>query len=77
MEADKRKPITDDSQATVVEVLEFFHDFKQSHWNLRGPLHLPIHEKLQENADDYRKYANPLAERILQVGNPWTAAPAY
>ena len=33
-------------------------------------LYLPIHEKLQENADDYRKYADLLAERILQVGNP-------
>ena len=70
VEADKRKPITDDLQATVVELLELFHDSKQSHWNLRGPLYLPIHEKLQENADDYRKYADLLAERILQVGNP-------
>ena len=70
VEADKRKPITDDLQATVVELLELFHDSKQSHWNLRGPLYLPIHEKLQENADDYRKYADLLAERILQVGSP-------
>lgn len=70
VEADKRKPITDDLQATVVELLELFHDSKQSHWNLRGPLYLPLHEKLQENADDYRKYADLLAERILQVGNP-------
>ena len=70
VEADKRKPITDDLQATVVELLELFHDSKQSHWNLRGPLYLPIHEKLQDNADDYRKYADLMAERILQVGNP-------
>ena len=70
VEADKRKPITDDLQATVVELLELFHDSKQSHWNLRGPLYLPIHEKLQDNADEYRKYADLLAERILQVGNP-------
>lgn len=70
VEADKRKLITDDLQATVVELLELFHDSKQSHWNLRGPLYLPLHEKLQENADDYRKYADLLAERILQVGSP-------
>ncbi len=70
VEVDKRKPITDDLQATVVELLELFHDSKQSHWNLRGPLYLPIHEKLQDNADEYRKYADLLAERILQVGNP-------
>ena len=28
VEADKRKPITDDLQATVVELLELFHDSK-------------------------------------------------
>ncbi|MDJ0366574.1 DNA starvation/stationary phase protection protein [Hymenobacter sp. H14-R3] len=70
VEADKRKPITDDLQATVVELLELFHESKQSHWNLRGPIYLPLHEKLQENADEYRKYADILAERVLQVGSP-------
>lgn len=70
VEADKRKAITDDLQATVAELLELFHDSKQSHWNLRGPLYLPLHEKLQENADQYRKYTDIMAERVLQVGNP-------
>lgn len=70
VEADKRKPVTDDLQATVVELLELFHDSKQSHWNLRGPLYLQLHEKLQENADEYRKYGDILAERVLQVGSP-------
>jgi len=70
VEADKRRPVTDHLQATVVELLELFHESKQSHWNLRGPLYLPLHEKLQENADAYRKYADILAERVLQVGNP-------
>lgn len=70
VEADKRAAITQDLQATVVELLELFHESKQAHWNLRGPLYLPLHEKLQENADEYRKYADILAERVLQVGNP-------
>jgi len=68
--ADKRQLITDELQATVVEPLELFHDSKQCHWNMRGPLYLPLHEKLQENADEYRKYADLMAERVLQVGNP-------
>jgi len=33
-------------------------------------LYLPLHEKLQKNVDVYRKYADMLAERVLQVGNP-------
>jgi len=70
VEADKRQPITDELQATVVELLELFHDSKQCHWNLRGPLYLPLHEQLQNNADAYRKYADLLAERVLQVGYP-------
>ena len=70
VEVDKRSPITDDLQATVVELLELFHDSKQCHWNLRGPLYLPLHEQLQENADAYRKYADLMAERVLQVGRP-------
>ena len=70
VETDKRPAITDDLQATVVELLELFHDSKQCHWNLRGPLYLPLHEKLQENADAYRKYTDLLAERVLQVGHP-------
>ena len=68
--ADKRQLITDELQATVVEPLELFHDSKQCHWNMRGPLYLPLHEKLQENADEYRKYADLMAERVLQVGHP-------
>ena len=70
VEADKRPPITDELQATVVELLELFHDSKQCHWNLRGPLYLPLHEQLQENADAYRKFADVLAERVLHVGRP-------
>ena len=70
VEADKRQPITDDLQATVVELLELFHDSKQCHWNMRGPVYLPLHEKLNDNADEYRKYADLMAERVLQVGHP-------
>ena len=67
---EKRQPVADDLEATVVELLELYHDTKQSYWNLRGPLYLSIHEQLQDNADLYRKYADILAERSLQVGRP-------
>jgi starvation-inducible DNA-binding protein len=70
LEESKRQAINTDLQATVVELLELFHDAKQSHWNLRGPLYFPLHENLQEYADTYRKYADLLAERQLQIGMP-------
>ena len=70
LEASKRQPVADDLEATVVELLELYHDTKQSHWNLRGPLYLSIHEQLQDNAAVYLKYTDILAERSLQVGRP-------
>ena len=70
LEPEKRQAINADLQATVVELLELFHDAKQSHWNLRGPLYFPLHENLQEYADTYRNYADLLAERQLQIGLP-------
>ncbi len=70
LETEKRQAINADLQATVVELLELFHDAKQSHWNLRGPLYFPLHENLQAYADTYRKYADLLAERQLQIGIP-------
>ena len=70
VEPEKRQAINTDLQATVVELLELFHDAKQSHWNLRGPLYFPLHEKLQEYADTYRAHADLLAERQLQLGIP-------
>lgn len=76
VEADKRAAITTDLQATVVELLELFHESKQAHWNIRGPLYVPLHEQLQANADEYRKYADILAERVLEIGNPVDGRPA-
>ena len=70
LEPEKRQAINADLQATVVELLELFHDAKQSHWNLRGPLYFPLHENLQEYADQYRAFADLLAERQLQIGIP-------
>jgi starvation-inducible DNA-binding protein len=70
LEAEKRQAINNDLQATVVELLELFHDAKQSHWNVRGPLYFPLHEALQEYSDLYLKYSDLLAERQLQIGSP-------
>lgn len=70
LEPEKRAAINTDLQATVVELLELYHDAKQSHWNLKGPLYFPLHEKLQEYADTYLSFADLLAERQLQIGMP-------
>lgn len=70
MEAASRDAVAREMQATVAELLELYHDAKQSHWNLRGPLYYQLHEALQEYAGTYLKYTDVMAERALQVGRP-------
>ena len=66
-DADRAKS-SKDIQQTVVDLLTLFNDHKQAHWNLNGPLYLPLHEFYQEQADMYRKYADIFAERNLSLG---------
>lgn len=70
LEAAKRQVSTTDLQAAVVELLELYHDAKQSHWNVRGPLYFPLHHALQEYAELCLRYTNILSERVLEIGNP-------
>ena len=55
-------------QQTTVDLLALFNSYKDAHWNLNGPLYLPLHEFYQEQADMYRKYADVFAERQLSLG---------
>ena len=66
-DADRQKS-SKDIQQTVVDLLALFNDHKQAHWNLNGPLYLPLHDFYQEQADLYRKYADTFAERELSLG---------
>ena len=55
-------------QQTTVDLLSLFNMYKEAHWNLSGPLYLPLHEFYQAQADLYRKYADVFAERQLSLG---------
>ena len=55
-------------QQVTVDLLALFEDYKQMHWNLTGPLYLPLHEYYQEQSEKYRMYADVFAERILHLG---------
>lgn len=75
LEASKRQVIVADLQPTVAELLELYHDAKQSHWNLRGPLYLSLHEALQGFADLFLDQSDLIAERVLQIGQPVDGRP--
>lgn len=56
------------TQQMTVDLLALFNEFKQAHWNVNGPLYLPLHEFYQESADFYRGQADVFAERSLHLG---------
>ncbi len=66
-EGDREKTVKWTQQLTV-DLLATFNDYKEMHWDLTGPLYLPLHEFYQEQADFYRKQADLLAERSLSLG---------
>jgi starvation-inducible DNA-binding protein len=42
--------------------------YKEAHWDLTGPLFLPLHDYFQRQADFYLQQADLFAERVVQLG---------
>lgn len=68
LEKDKRSAVAAELQAMTMELIELHHQAKQCHWNLTGPLYLPLHELLDEYDEVYLQYADLVAERMLHIG---------
>jgi starvation-inducible DNA-binding protein len=68
LEKDKQTAVAIELQAMTVELIELHHQAKQFHWNIVGPLYLPLHELLDDYDDVYLDYADRVAERLLQIG---------
>ena len=67
-DGDRRKSIEGLQQITV-DLIALFNMHKEAHWNLTGPLYLPLHDFYQEKADLYRSQADVFAERVLHLGS--------
>lgn len=63
-----REKISKMMQQMTVDLLSMFNQYKEAHWNVNGPLYLPLHDYYQEQADYYRLQADIFAERNLQLG---------
>jgi len=68
LEKEKQLSVGTELQTTLVELIELHHAAKQLHWNVKGPLYLPLHELLDKYDELYLDYADLVAERILQIG---------
>jgi DNA-binding ferritin-like protein len=66
-DAERRQSVTGLQQLTV-DLLALHNMYKEAHWDLTGPLFLPLHEYYQRQADFYLQQADLFAERVLQLG---------
>jgi starvation-inducible DNA-binding protein len=55
-------------QQLTVDLLALHNTYKVAHWNLTGPLYVPLHEYFQQQADFYLQQADLFAERVLHLG---------
>jgi starvation-inducible DNA-binding protein len=55
-------------QQLTVDLLALHNMYKEAHWDLTGPLYLPLHEYYQQQADFYLQQADTFAERVLHLG---------
>ena len=55
-------------QQLTVDLLSLHNIYKESHWDLTGPLFVPLHEYYQQQADFYLRQADLFAERVLHLG---------
>ena len=64
---ERRKSVKALQQLTV-DLLALHNMYKEAHWDLTGPLFLPLHEYYQRQADFYLQQADLFAERVVQLG---------
>ena len=63
-----RQVVAAELQGLLDDIIDLRLQTKQAHWNLVGPLYLPVHEFLGDAADRYAKFADRAAERSLSLG---------
>ncbi|HET8842060.1 MAG TPA: ferritin-like domain-containing protein [Ktedonobacteraceae bacterium] len=72
----KNMDLPEDLQARRVEILnrrladaiDLQLQSRQAYWNIKGPHFLSLRELFDRIVEDVEKYANQIAERIVQVG---------
>lgn len=62
------KHIGTELQDTLVELTDLALQAKQAHWNVTGPLFLPLHEQLDALTAELRTGSDDLAERAAAIG---------
>lgn len=62
-------------QAVLPDLVALSLEAKQGHWNVTGPIFLPLHNLTDTVAADARAWADRIAERAVALGSPVDARP--
>src|SRR5512139_2852418 len=62
-------------QSCVDALSTLYASAKLAHWNVRGPLRVPLHDLFGRVADAANEHTDILAERIFQLGNVVAPSP--
>lgn len=65
-----REVVSQQLEATLVELIALGLMAKQAHWNVTGPRFLGLHEHLDGLVDLARGFADTIAERSTAIGVP-------
>ena len=76
LEQGERTTVCQELQGLLVDILDLRAQTKQAHWDLVGPLYLPLHEHFDEQVERYDGYADRIAERCLALGYSVDGRPA-
>ena len=66
--ADDRKKLVALLQDRLVDAIDLYLQVKNSHWNVKGPTFIALHELFDKVAGEALGYADDLAERAVQLG---------
>jgi starvation-inducible DNA-binding protein len=71
LSADAQKPVVEELQSALTELLDISLAGKQAHWNVIGPHFRSVHLQLDELVTTARAHADLIAERVVALGgNP-------
>ncbi|MGH9187803.1 MAG: Dps family protein [Acidimicrobiales bacterium] len=70
MDGERAQELGSDLQCLLVDLIALSLAGKQAHWHVTGRHFVPVHEQLDAIVDSTREYADQIAERSVQLGQP-------
>ncbi len=66
--AAKRKSLVDLLNRQLADTIDLYSQFKEAHWNVKGPSFIALHELFDESAASLLPFVDDIAERATTLG---------